>query len=624
MCGIAGIVTSRPSPDTKLRVTAMLDRMKQRGPHGSRIQVLPEHGVFGHAALPLDANAKEQPWVAADGTTVTFNGEIFNARELSSEEFGTDTEFPGEAPLLAFLVKRHGAVGLSRLRGMYAIAIWDPQRDELILARDRLGKKPLYYTWHPPEVGGWGDVVFASVLDALGTGLHDSPPLATEVLAEYLCTRCVPAPGTALRGVFKIRPGEVIIIRHEKTSALLNRPMLERGPVPRTPARDLRTLLSRAIDRRVVPLSQQPGLLFSGGVDSTAVGALLSRITSRPVDAFCVVGSSKEERWIRLLADDMGMRVYVEHPDVDDLADESLAALRDLDEPIADPSLVVTRRAARLASRHTEVVLTGDGADELFYGYRWFEAQSLLHFLRRVPDPVVRRSFLALGSQRLRRLGLPIAPFATDIAASVGAPPDQQFLLAHAGALPDTLIRLCGSSAAVHYGNHRLVHSHDGTLARSRDGIYRRFLVDLVITKIDRATMAYGVEARSPFLDEELVAWGLSLRPADCRRGRLGKMPVRALVEELVGRRPAMRRKQGFRAPLAAVLRGPLRPVVESHLASDRLRDTGRWDPFTVDKLVRDHMVRGIDRTQILWTLLVYEFWQEKRVQGHDVEVSAS
>ncbi|WP_164860136.1 asparagine synthetase B family protein [Actinomyces wuliandei] len=601
----------------------MLDSMEQRGPHGSRVQTLPGHGAFGHMALPLYANATEQPWVADDGTAVTFSGEIYNARELSSEEFGADTRFPGEAPLLALMVKHHGAASLSRLRGMYSIAIWDPQRAELTLARDRLGKKPLYYTWQPSEAGDRGEVVFASVLDALSSGLHDSPPPATEVLTDYVRTRCVPAPGTAFRGVFKIRPGEVMTIRHGKVSALLNRSVRGAGPAPRTPAPDLRTLLARAIDRRTVPLSQQPGLLFSGGVDSTAVGALLNRVTPRPVDAFCVVSSSEEERWIRLLADDMGVRVHVEHPNVDDLADESLAALQDLDEPMADPSLVVTRRAARLASCHTEVVLTGDGADELFYGYRWFEVQHLLHLLRRVPDPVVRQSLLTLGSQRLRGLGLPITPFAADIAASVGAPPDKQFLLAHAGAPPETLLRLLGGSTAVHPEDHRTARSRDDALARSRDGIFRRFLVDLVITKIDRATMAYGVEARSPFLDEDLVAWGLSLRPTDCRRGRLGKAPVRALVKDLVGRRPALRRKQGFRAPLAAVLRGPLRPLVESRLASDRLRDTGRWDPVTVDELVRDHMVRGVDRTQILWTLLVYESWRERCAQGHEVGVTA-
>jgi hypothetical protein len=250
------------------------------------------------------------------------------------------------------------------------------------------------------------------------------------------------------------------------------------------------------------------------------------------------------------------------------------------------------------------------------HGYRYFEAQALLLRLDRVPTRLTRDTFRLLGSAAGRRLGLPLSGVATDLAYSVGAPAQLGFLAAHAGASGATLRSLLRrperstrSPAPTSSLGSTPAPSSDALLEQSRSAVFWSFLVDTVITKLDRSTMAYGLEARSPFLDDDVVALGLALPPAESGAGGTGKVPVRSLAAQLCGPSASTRTKQGFRGPMGAVLRGPLQELVRDVLDERVLRDSVVWDARAVTRIVDQHMSGARVWTQVLWSILVLESW---------------
>lgn len=615
MCGIAGVVDDREGdpPDSSSIVADMLSHLTDRGPHGSRLWQLPQ-GCLGHTALPLARGSVLQPYSTVSGrVTVTFNGELYNIEALrrALTESGSDVEAACDTALIAELVEAYGTRVIERFSGMFAMAIWDDQAGMLTLARDRLGKKPLFYA-HLGSGSGL-HVAFASELDALAAHpLVGATPDLTQV-TDYLFRRSVAAPASFITGVRKVGPGQVLsFTSHDR------RTWWQSFPVARTQPEgsDLGRVLGVAVRRRLTTTDAPTGVLFSGGVDSSVVAALAVQEGHRTLDAFGVVFSSEEEVEVTSLAEHIGLRPRIWRPTLDEIGREAQATLSELDEPMADPSLVVSRLAARLARQHAGVVLTGDGADELFFGYRYFEAQALLLRLDRVPTRLTRDTFRLLGSAAGRRLGLPLSGVATDLAYSVGAPAQLGFLAAHAGASGATLRSLLRrpepstrSPAATSSLGSTHAPSSDALLEQSRSAVFWSFLVDTVITKLDRSTMAYGLEARSPFLDDDVVALGLALPPAESGAGGTGKVPVRSLAAQLCGPSASTRTKQGFRGPMGAVLRGPLQELVRDVLDERVLRDSVVWDARAVTRIVDQHMSGARVWTQVLWSILVLESW---------------
>jgi len=615
MCGIAGVFDDHESDPTRCSsiVTSMLARLTDRGPHGTRLRQLPD-GCLGHTALPLARGSVVQPYSTASGrVTLTFNGELYNLDALrrALTDAGSDVEAACDTALVAELVEAYGPRAIEQLSGMFALAVWDDQAQTLTLARDRLGKKPLFYVCLGSASGL--NLAFASELDALvAHPLVGAIPDLSQV-PDYLVRRSVAAPASMISGVHKVGPGQVLSFTgRERRTWWQSFPAARAHPE----GAGLGRLLGPAVQRRLAATDAPTGVLFSGGVDSSVVAALAVREGHRALDAFSVVFSAEEETEVAALAEQIGVRPRIWRPTLDEIGREARATLADLDEPMADPSLVVTRMAARLARDHAEIVLTGDGADELFFGYRYFEAQVLLSRLGRVPACLTRGAFQLLGSPAGRRMGLPLSGVATDLANSVGAPAHLGFLAAHAGASGTTLRSLlrrpdrpvqmpaCTRSSAGASGPSR-----NDLMEQSRSAVFWSFLVDTVITKLDRSTMAYGLEARSPFLDDEVVALGLALQPADSGAGGVGKLPVRSLAAELCGEKAATRTKQGFRGPMAAVLRGPLQDLVRDVLDERALRDSLVWNARAVTRIVDQHMSGARVWTQVIWSVLVLESW---------------
>lgn len=618
MCGIAGIIGAPDRDNSAARLDTILGRLAHRGPHGRGVARV-SGGYLGHCALPLVRDAPPQPHRRPDGPiTVTFNGELYNAEELHRLLPERRAEPMSDTELLASLIETHGPEVVASFRGMYAFAAWDERDGSTLLARDRLGKKPLYYTDSDSAVSADGHppLTFASELDALLAARPDMHRLDVHQVSTYLMTRSVAAPVTMVTGVSKLSPGETIRIGPVSSGFTLD--MVRPAPGPSADVdTSLRARLESAVRHRM-ETDDPVGVLFSGGVDSTAVAALAAIVAGRPIPAFGVATSPEEAFWIRRTAESAGVTPHVWRPSTEEIADEALLALEHLDEPLADPSLIVTRLAARLASQHTEIVLTGDGADELFFGYRYFEAQSAFHRLRRMPPPLLRAGLRALGTRPARHLGLPLSRHANDLAVCVGLPPERGFTASHAGASARRLRRVLHpdlTAPAPHAPSDPAAPDLDDALMRSRDAIFRQFLVDLVIPKVDRATMAYGVEARSPFLDDDVVSLGMASTPSECRAAGVGKSPVRRLVDDLVGEHFGARTKLGFRAPLHRVLAGPLAGFVRTRLGDGALVGSRLWDGAAVERLIREHEEGRRDRSQLIWSLLVMECWLRRHPQ---------
>ncbi len=624
MCGLAGVVDATTTDARRGAVVGAMTRaVAHRGPVGSRVAV---HAAvaLGHAALPLCHGAVPQPWTTPSGrVTVVLNGEVYGlaAQRARLAALGGDPSLRSDTEVVAALVELAGVRAFDGLEGMFAVAAVDHVRRELLLARDRRGKKPLYVA-RLGAAGGWPRVVFASELTAVLA--HPDVPAEpdVEVLGHYLRVRSVPAPASALAHVAKLQPGTVLRLDADGAEVHDVAPPAP-GPAPDVAgtADALGDALTAAVDERVRSTPARVGVLLSGGVDSAVVAALTARAAAEPVSAYTVrFGSTDVDEGDAAAAvcARLGLRHRERHADLALLGAEAHRVLDELDEPLADPSLVPLRLAAETAAADgVRVVLTGDGADELFYGYRWFEAEAFLWRVRRAPDPLVRAAFTALSTRAAAAAGLPLTRYAADLARAVGSPPGAGFVAAHSGVDARTAARLpvppqplAGPTGAGGAGTGTA--SLDERLALSRAQVLRLFLGDTVLTKLDRGTTAHGVEARSPFLADAVWRLGTGAAPSACMVGGRGKVPVRALAARLLGGEVAGRQKVGFRAPLAAMLRGPLRERLLDTLTPARVAAAGAWDPVLVRGLVQAHVSGRADHAQVLWTLLVHAAWAER------------
>lgn len=611
MCGLAGVVDASTQDDARTAlVTAMTATLEHRGPVGSRVVTRPAVSL-GHTALPLCHGAVPQPFTTASGRfTLVLNGELYGLEQLRARlrALGFDGAARSDTEVLAALVEAEGVHAFDGVEGMFAAVAVDHEHREVLLARDRRGKKPLFVADLGPAAG-WPRLVTASELTTVLLHPDVPPDLDAQVLGHYLAVRSVPAPATALAHVAQVPPGTVLRVTAGGTTT-----HRIAAPADDTAPRPLVAALAAAVHERVTSTSGPVGVLLSGGVDSAVVAALASRVAVPRPTAYTArfAGSHVDEGDAAAV---VCARLGLPHRErvltLDDLAAEAHLVLDGLDQPLADPSLLPLRLVAQTAAQDVRVVLTGDGADELFYGYRWFEAEALLWRLRHVPHPLVRTAFRLLASRAAAAARLPLAHHAADLARAVGAPPGDGFVAAHSGVADEVARQLLPSSPGA-APSARPAATVDAQLELARAQVVRRFLVDTVLTKVDRGTMAYGLEARSPFLADAVWRLGTTARPAQCRAAGRGKAPVRDVARELLGADVADRQKSGFRAPLAQVLRGPLRDRLADTLAPAVLGRVGTWHAPTVGRLLAAHLQGRADHAQVLWTVLVHVAWAQR------------
>ncbi len=633
MCGIAGLIGRRIETGEE-QLSGMVARLAHRGPDRRAQWIDPSRRIaLGHARLAIIdlSPSGDQPMLSTDGRfRIVTNGEIYNYLELREELRERGRRFRGtsdtEVMLAAFC--EWGVEGsLERFNGMFAFAVWDHERRVLTLARDRIGEKPLYFA----RLGE--TVAFSSELAGLAGLPGAQRRIDTGALASLLSRGYIPAPHTIYRDVSKLPAGCLVEADEDGNLAaarrwwdprsLLGHEVEDDALSPEDALEMLDRHLHRSIELRL--LADVPvGAFLSGGVDSSLVVAVMQSQRSAPVRTFTVGfedPSFDEAPWARRVADHLG----TDHTELRVTADDVLQQLSELpassNEPFADPSQVPVHLVSRMARRDVKVVLSGDGGDELFGGYPRYAAT----------DRLWRRLSLVPASVRVPagRLGAAASQL-TPVHAMAGRLTGKVARLSEAlqSRRADHLYELSFSNCpepersvlgGSDFAPRRLADELDGSLdALPLESRWRfldlvTYLPDDILVKLDRATMRHGLEGRVPFLDHELVRFAWRLPMGLRRRDGQSKWLLRRLLERYVPPALVERPKAGFELPLGSWLRGPLRSWCESLLDPQRLRDEGLFDHRIVTRRWREHLSEARDWRFFLWSILVFQVWNESR-----------
>ena len=631
MCGIVGIVQFDGQPVNRDLLGRMIDILAHRGPDARGVALCSGGGArvgLGHARLKIVdlSDAAGQPMSNEDGSIwVVFNGEIYNFKELraSLEARGCRFRTASDTEVLLRLYEAEGERCVQALDGMFAFAVWDARRGSLLLARDRVGKKPLFYAATPTRI------VFASEIKALLRHPGIEPEVNVGALPSLFLYGYVPTPDTCYRGIQKLPPGHLLRVSADRP------PQVEAywDLSPTCPSSDgafqeagaaarVRELVTAAVRRRLiadVPL----GAFLSGGLDSTIIVGVMSRLLQEPVRTFSIGFAGDphfdETAYARLAARRFGT-VHTEF-----VAEPSSVSLIERlvwhhDGPFADSSAIPTYLLSRLTRHHVTVALSGDGGDELFAGYlRFYAAVAAEHaprWMRRgaarvgsavpewgSPRSLLRRAKKFAGSAALpfpERFSRWISVFYEDLQALL---PDDRGLPAHrageAGA-PAPLAALAP---------HLRRCEPASPLAQLLYLNFKTYLLDDLLVKMDRCSMAHGLEARSPFLDRDLVEHVFRLPDRMKLRWGRTKVILRDAFSDLVPREILRRGKMGFGVPLRAWFTGALRGYLHDMLLAPEARLRRYVNAAYVQSLCAEYLAGRADHSHRIWMLLTFEVW---------------
>ncbi len=628
MCGIAGFLERererRPDPDALRR---MVEIIHHRGPDdGGCVTVGPAAlGMRRLAIIDLDGGA--QPMSDESGTAwIVFNGEIYNfrelARELEAEGVPLRTHSDTEVLLKLFLTR--GPECVRDLNGMFAFAAYDRRQDLFLLARDRLGIKPLFYRSTPERL--W----FGSELKTILADPRVPRELDPQSLHDFLAFNYMPAPETAIRGVRQLLPGHRLIVQHgaERTEPFWELSYeTEEGRSEDYWVEAVRDGLEAAVRRRLV--ADVPfGAFLSGGIDSSAVVAFMARHLDRPVKTFSIgfdEPSYSELPQARVAAREFGTEHHelVVSPDVADLVPR---LVWQSDEPSADSSAIPVYYVSQLAREHVTMALSGDGGDELFAGYETYQAYQWRDRYRRVPQ-FLRRGVIAPlvraipPSSRKVSLEFKAKRFVHGAELSM-----ERAHYSWRNILDDAARRglytdaFAGSFAPLDsfrfYEEHFRESQEWSPINRLLHVDTRFYLPNDMLVKVDRMSMAVSLEARVPFLDHELVELAARIPESIKFKNREKKALLRKALRGVVPDRLLDAPKKGFNVPIPVWLRGPLRPLVEEELGERRQRELGLFRPEAVRTLLDEHLTGRRDRSFELWGLLTFTLWHGLYIEG--------
>lgn len=614
MCGIAGCVSKiLPSENQLLRSA---ERMKHRGPDAQGILQRKNTALVFRRLSILDLSPEgNQPMSNESGDVWTvFNGEIYNFQLLRSQlqsrhnfHSKTDTE------VLVHGYEEWGMEGLlARIDGMFAFAIWDESKQELFLARDRVGKKPLYYASIADGIA------FASTINSLKELLPETPEIDLQALDEYLIYQAIPAPRTIYKGISMLPPAhwvcwkegnELKPQRYWQVSYAHKQKRHERDIIE-----ELDILLREAVERRLVadvPL----GAFLSGGVDSSLIVGIMSSLGAGPVEAV-IIGfedpAYDERPFARIAAEKSGARL---HECV--LSPDEMQHLPEIvwhyGQPLADVSIIPTYAVARAAREHITVVLNGDGGDEVFGGYsRPIIARAAQDARQFIPEPLRRSAAKGMGfvGKKGRMLG-----------EAIQGSGRENFVytrgfrgLRNELYTPELLDSV--SDPDSHY--QQVWDMADGMTDADRAlyGDLTTYLPDQLLVKMDVSTMAHSVEARSPLLDTKLIEYAASIPTEQLIRGYKTKPLLKKVAERYVPKEILYRRKRGFVMPVAEWLRGSIWETTRTILTSKKATNRGLFHPQMVERILKEHHSGKKNWADPIWTLLVLEIWQLLFVDG--------
>lgn len=635
MCGICGIYSFKDdNPVDESTLRAMTTVITHRGPDDEGYLLEPAVGLGMRRLSIIDLTTGQQPLRSEDGSVaVICNGEIYNFRELRSELISRGHEFTShsDCEVIVHLYEELGDKCLEKLRGMFAVAVWDSRRRRLLLARDRIGIKPLYFAVHG------GTLLFASEIKSI---LQYSPfPRRVDPagLHHYLSLNYVPAPYTLVEGVRQLRPGGYLVadengvtedsywdLRFISSNSLGEAEWQKR----------VRDRLQEAVASHLV--SDVPfGAFLSGGIDSSAVVAMMTAALDRPVSTFSIDFEEKsfsEARYARMVSERYGSdhHVITASPDVVHL-------LRSLiwyaDDPLADSSMIPVYLIAEFARKYVTMVLTGDGGDEVFAGYDTYNAYYVRRMYRKIP-PVIRRQII---KRVVEALPVSLSKVSFDFKAKrfvTGAELDEEesffwWRIIFTETAKNDLYT-AEFKEKLHVRPTKDLYKDYFGRARSDDPLSRMLYVDTrfylpsdMLVKVDRMTMANALEARVPFLDHELVEFAATIPSSIKFKNRSKKYILKKALSSLLPGEILYRKKAGFNVPVNTWLAGELRGFAGEVLAPDRISQAGFFDPAVVARLLGEHERRVADNSFCLWGLMCFQLWYEMFILPETVKPPA-
>src|SRR5437867_4598312 len=628
MCGIAGYLNLDPDrPAEPGVVRSMADTLVHRGPDDEGIHVEGAVALGMRRRAVIDLQTGHQPIANEDGTIwVVFNGEVYNYLELRDELVSRGHRFKtrSDTEVLVHLYEEKGDEFVTSINAMAALALWDGRRQRLVLARDRLGKKPLHYALTPEAF------VFGSEIKAVLRHPAVRAGLDTDSLARYLVHEYVPCPRTIYQGILKLRPGHLGILEGGRFTerAYWDVPpqrSTEHGEQASAAEveEEIRETLLDAVRCRLmsdVPL----GVFLSGGIDSTSIVACMSRAAPGRVHSFSVAfkeSSFDESAHSREAARHFDTQHEERLLTPRELLDVLPSLASTIDEPLGDASILPTYLLSRFAREKVTVALGGDGGDELLAGYPTYQAHRLARFYERLPaairagvvEPLVRRlpvsraniSFDFKARKFISGAGHPpeirnqiwLGSFSDSEALSILSP-DLRGLLATIDLFDEARLHMERAPASDVLGKLLYVD-------------LKMYLQDGILVKVDRASMACSLEVRAPMLDYRFVELIARLPTSWKLRGMTTKHVFKRAMKPWLPPGIVSRPKKGFGIPVAEWLRGPLKPLMMDLLAPERLKRQGMLEPAAVAALVQDHLDGRRDNRKAIWTLLMMQLWTE-------------
>jgi asparagine synthase (glutamine-hydrolysing) len=620
MCGICGFVSFEPEHNTdKLILQKMNGTLRHRGPDDEGYYQDSRASLAMRRLSIIDLRTGQQPISNEAGDIwVVYNGEIYNFQTLRTqlEKSGHIFKTKSDTEIVVHAYEEYGDDCLKHFNGMFALALWDARKSRLLLARDHMGIKPLYY-W-----AGQDQLVFGSELKALI--VHPDVPrrINPAAIDLFLSLEYIPSPLTIYENVFKLPPGHRLVLEGNKldVSPFWDVPVQPLGMDEGECAETLAGLMRDAVGMRMI--SDVPlGAFLSGGIDSSSVVGFMSQFSSQPVQTFSIGfqdASYNELPYAEAVARHFGTEHHVEllAPDVSSLAEE---LVRHHDEPFADTSIFPTYLVSKLARQHVKVALSGDGGDELFGGYDTYRAEQLSRVYAKLPK-VVRRDVMPafagmLPPQPAKKGAINKVKRMIEGASMDPALQHTRWMIFMNDRDKDSLYQAelkmvldQGSTSAFFERHFQQAGSFD-TLARQQYVDMKTYLADDILTKVDRMSMAVSLEARVPLLDHRIVEFALNLPPhMKLNRSRtkiIMRRAVKRLVPDLVIEKP----KEGFSIPMKHWLGNSLKSMMLDLLSNDTVRRRGYFNPQVVSAWIQEHLDGRVNHSHRLWALMVLELW---------------
>ncbi|MEA5468996.1 asparagine synthase (glutamine-hydrolyzing) [Spirulina sp. 06S082] len=626
MCGICGVVYADLNREVNAKlIDRMAERIIHRGPDEGGNYVSRNVGLGSRRLSIIDLAGGQQPIYNEDKTIwVVFNGELYNYRELTASltrlghKFYTETD----TEVLVHAYEEFGDEFLEYLNGMFAFALWDSRRQRLIIGRDRMGIKPLYYTIHDDAL------IFGSELKTILAYPHLPRTIDLVALNEYLSFEYIPTPRTIFQGISKLPPGHALSYTEGELKVWqywdinLSRSENIKPKQIKEYEQELLSVIKDAVRKEMV--SDVPvGVLLSGGLDSSAIAAMMSEIAPGNVKSFSIRfddPSFDESSYARKVAHHLQTEHY-ELTLTPKLTLDLVPQLAQfLDEPLGDSSIIPTFLLSQFTRHHVKVALGGDGGDELFAGYSTLQAHRLVEYYERLLPGFVRHRIIPWFVDRLpvsfdnisfdfklRRFiagrGIPIIMRHHQWLGSFTVDQKRQLLE------PWTQLQ--------EKDTYQVAFDHQQQ-SQAQEALNQLLYCDLklylegnILAKVDRASMANSLEVRVPLLNHTLVEYAAQMPHSLKLRGLTTKYILRRAMRNHLPKEIMQRGKKGFNMPVAKWFTGELRPLVEDMLSRERLQREGFFNADFVQQLLKEHMTGKADRRKLLWTLLVFELWYE-------------